>query len=79
MHKHLMKMGEVTFDKIFNQKLGKCRGKFILVDFIRVYLVFVLLPFLAVILLWGEKNDLESPRSPTDHKTTTHLLDLGPV
>ncbi|XP_060605265.1 beta-adrenergic receptor kinase 2-like isoform X1 [Ruditapes philippinarum] len=22
MHKHLMKMGEVTFDKIFNQKLG---------------------------------------------------------
>lgn len=24
MHKHLMKMGEVTFDKIFNQKLGEC-------------------------------------------------------
>ena len=24
MHKHLEKMGEVTFDKIFNQKLGKC-------------------------------------------------------
>ena len=23
MHKHLDKMGEVTFDKIFNQKLGK--------------------------------------------------------
>ena len=23
MHKHLEKMGEVTFDKIFNQKLGK--------------------------------------------------------
>lgn len=22
MHKHLEKMGEVTFDKIFNQKLG---------------------------------------------------------
>lgn len=26
MHKHLEKMGEVTFDKIFNQKLGECRG-----------------------------------------------------
>lgn len=24
MHKHLTKVGEVTFDKIFNQKLGKC-------------------------------------------------------
>ncbi len=24
MHKHLDKMGEVTFDKIFNQKLGEC-------------------------------------------------------
>ena len=23
MHKHLTKVGEVTFDKIFNQKLGK--------------------------------------------------------
>lgn len=23
MHKHLMKMVEVTFDKIFDQKLGK--------------------------------------------------------
>ena len=23
MHKHLEKMGEVNFDKIFNQKLGK--------------------------------------------------------
>jgi hypothetical protein len=23
MHKHLEKMGEVTFDKIFHQKLGK--------------------------------------------------------
>lgn len=23
MHKHLEKMGEVTFDKIFNQKLGE--------------------------------------------------------
>lgn len=23
MHKHLTKMGEVTFEKIFNQKLGK--------------------------------------------------------
>ena len=27
MHKHLMKMGEVTFDKIFNQKLGEYHGK----------------------------------------------------
>ena len=26
MHKHLEKMGEVTFDKIFNQKLGECKG-----------------------------------------------------
>lgn len=26
MHKHLEKMGEVTFDKIFNQKLGECAG-----------------------------------------------------
>ena len=26
MHKHLEKMGEVTFDKIFNQKLGECMG-----------------------------------------------------
>lgn len=24
MHKHLTKMGEVTFDKIFGQKLGEC-------------------------------------------------------
>lgn len=24
MHKHLTKVGEVTFDKIFNQKLGEC-------------------------------------------------------
>ena len=23
MHKHLEKMGEITFDKIFNQKLGE--------------------------------------------------------
>ena len=36
MHKHLMKMGEVTFDKIFNQKLGKCCGKYTPFDFIRV-------------------------------------------
>ena len=27
MHKHLEKMGEVTFDKIFNQKLGECMGQ----------------------------------------------------
>jgi len=27
MHKHLMKMGEVTFDKIFNQKLGECQRR----------------------------------------------------
>ena len=26
MHKHLEKMGEVTFDKIFGQKLGECFG-----------------------------------------------------
>ena len=24
MQKHLEKMGEVTFDKIFNQRLGEC-------------------------------------------------------
>ena len=24
MHKYMEKMGEVTFDKIFNQRLGKC-------------------------------------------------------
>ena len=28
MHKYMEKMGEVTFDKIFNQRLGECRGDF---------------------------------------------------
>ena len=38
MHKHLMKMGEVTFDKIFNQKLGECCGKYLHIHFTRVCL-----------------------------------------
>ena len=33
MHKHLMKMGEVTFDKIFNQKLGKCACRLYTLNF----------------------------------------------
>ena len=42
MHKHLEKMGEVTFDKIFNQKLGEygiCPG----FDLILRWIYFLLL------------------------------------